>query len=80
MLSHSLNAIPKAVVQLNEITISQVLSNSMFWLCKEKIALVKASSLKELMILNGAFNNCTGFKIRRTGITSSAESSEGSLS
>ena len=51
MLSHSLNAIPKAVVQLKEIkldAISKVLS-SMFLLCKEKIALVKASSLKELM-------------------------------
>jgi hypothetical protein len=44
ILSHSLYAIPKAVVQLKEIkldAISKVLSN-MFWLCKEKIALVKA--------------------------------------
>ena len=52
MLSHSLHATPKAVVQLNEIkldAISKVLTNKMFWLCKEKIALVKASSLKELM-------------------------------
>jgi hypothetical protein len=67
MLSHSLNAIPKAVVQLNEIkldAISKILSNNMFRLCKEKIAPVKASSLKELIILNAAFNNCAGFKIR----------------
>ena len=81
MLSHSFNAIPKAVVQLNEVkldAISKVLSN-MFWLCKEKIALAKASSLKELMILNGAFNNCVASKSAE-GITSSAESSEGSLS
>ena len=53
MLSHSFNAIPKAVVELNEVkldAISKVLSN-VSWFCKEKIALVKTSSLKELMKL-----------------------------